>query len=55
MYFVFSFSENFDVKDAKQFFVDNYSHIYYIFYDNFGIVEADLKQRGKLLYEHIFK
>ena len=43
------FSDNFDIVDAKKFFCDNYSHIYYIFYDNFGNVEADLKQRGKFI------
>ena len=43
------FSDNYEVHDAKKFFQENYSHIYYIFYDNFGNVEADLKQRGKPL------
>ena len=43
------FSDNYDTQEAKKFFQDNYSHIYYIFYDNFGSVEADLKQRGKWL------
>ncbi|CAL1547567.1 unnamed protein product [Lymnaea stagnalis] len=38
--------ENYDTLEAKKFFSDNYSHIYYIFYDNFGTVEADLKQRA---------
>ncbi|XP_059157319.1 ral GTPase-activating protein subunit alpha-1-like isoform X3 [Physella acuta] len=38
--------ENYDTQEAKKFFMDNYSHIYYIFYDNFGTVEADLKQRA---------
>ncbi|XP_055879751.1 ral GTPase-activating protein subunit alpha-2-like isoform X3 [Biomphalaria glabrata] len=37
--------DNYDIQEAKKFFTDNYSHIYYIFYDNFGTVEADLKQR----------
>ena len=39
-------SENYETGEAKKFFEDNYSHIYYIFFDNFVIVEADLKQRG---------
>ncbi|KAL8608299.1 hypothetical protein ACOMHN_042166 [Nucella lapillus] len=38
--------DNYDTQEAKKFFQDNYSHIYYIFYDNFGTVEADLKQRA---------
>ncbi|GFR74888.1 Ral GTPase-activating protein subunit alpha-1 [Elysia marginata] len=38
--------DNYEVHDAKKFFQENYSHIYYIFYDNFGTVEADLKQRA---------
>ncbi|KAH9496143.1 Ral GTPase-activating protein subunit alpha-1 [Bulinus truncatus] len=38
--------DNYDIQEAKKFFVENYSHIYYIFYDNFGTVEADLKQRA---------
>ncbi|XP_055956917.1 uncharacterized protein LOC126821569 [Patella vulgata] len=36
----------YDVQEAKRFFQDNYSHIYYIFYDNFSTIEADLKQRA---------
>ncbi|XP_035826426.1 ral GTPase-activating protein subunit alpha-1 [Aplysia californica] len=38
--------DNYEIQDAKKFFLENYSHIYYIFYDNFGTVEADLKQRA---------
>ncbi|XP_076442581.1 ral GTPase-activating protein subunit alpha-1-like isoform X3 [Babylonia areolata] len=38
--------DNYDIQEAKKFFQDNYSHIYYIFSDNFGTVEADLKQRA---------
>ncbi|XP_074642711.1 ral GTPase-activating protein subunit alpha-1-like [Tubulanus polymorphus] len=38
--------ESFDVSEAKKFFEDNYSHIYYIFYDAFISVEAELKQRA---------
>ena len=40
-------TENYESSEAKTFFKDNYSHIYYIFFDNFVTVEADLKQRGK--------
>ena len=47
------------MSEAKTFFKDNYSHIYYIFFDNFVTVEADLKQRGRWQYNngiiHIFK
>ena len=43
----FFFVENYEVAEAKAFFESNYSHIYYIFNDNFASVEADLKQRGK--------
>ncbi|XP_053376419.1 ral GTPase-activating protein subunit alpha-2-like isoform X3 [Mercenaria mercenaria] len=38
--------DNYETSEAKKFFEDNYSHIYYIFFDNFVIVEADLKQRA---------
>ncbi|XP_060592015.1 ral GTPase-activating protein subunit alpha-1-like, partial [Ruditapes philippinarum] len=38
--------ENYETAEAKKFFEENYSHIYYIFFDNFVIVEADLKQRA---------
>ncbi|KAK3092349.1 hypothetical protein FSP39_001673 [Pinctada imbricata] len=38
--------ENYSVPEAKTFFENNYSHIYYIFNDNFASVEADLKQRA---------
>ncbi|BFZ06941.1 hypothetical protein BsWGS_09980 [Bradybaena similaris] len=38
--------DNYDTQEAKKFFQENYSHIYYIFDDNFGTVEADLKQRA---------
>ncbi len=41
------FSESYDVPDAKNFFEQNYSHVYYIFYEVFISTEADLKQRGK--------
>ncbi|XP_071163688.1 ral GTPase-activating protein subunit alpha-1-like isoform X17 [Mytilus edulis] len=38
--------DNYEVVEAKAFFESNYSHIYYIFNDNFATVEADLKQRA---------
>ncbi|KAL5008782.1 hypothetical protein ScPMuIL_014363 [Solemya velum] len=36
----------YDSQEAKAFFQTNYSHIYYIFFDNFVTVETDLKQRA---------
>ncbi|XP_062620262.1 ral GTPase-activating protein subunit alpha-1-like [Saccostrea cucullata] len=38
--------ENYSIPEAKSFFEANYSHIYFIFNDNFSTVEADLKQRA---------
>uniref|UniRef100_A0A8C4QAL4 Ral GTPase activating protein catalytic subunit alpha 1 n=1 Tax=Eptatretus burgeri TaxID=7764 RepID=A0A8C4QAL4_EPTBU len=35
-----------DQSDLKQFFDLNYSHIYYIFFENFVSIEASLKQKG---------
>lgn len=45
--FVVFFIENYDIQEVKGFFENNYSHIYYIFYEVFVNVETDLKQRGK--------
>lgn len=45
--FYFNVTENVDTDEAKCFFEANYSHIYYIFYDNFIIAETNLKQKGK--------
>ena len=41
-------ADTYDTPEAKAFFEQNYSYIYYIFYDVFTNVESDLKQRGKL-------
>ncbi|XP_056021439.1 ral GTPase-activating protein subunit alpha-1-like isoform X5 [Ostrea edulis] len=38
--------DNHSLTEAKAFFEANYSHIYFIFNDNFSTVEADLKQRA---------
>ncbi|XP_052275567.1 ral GTPase-activating protein subunit alpha-2-like isoform X4 [Dreissena polymorpha] len=38
--------ENYETAEAKKFFEDSYSHIYYIFFDNFVTIETDLKQRA---------
>uniref|UniRef100_A0A8C9SQF3 Ral GTPase activating protein catalytic subunit alpha 1 n=1 Tax=Scleropages formosus TaxID=113540 RepID=A0A8C9SQF3_SCLFO len=32
--------------DLKHFFDQNYSHIYYVFFENFVTIEANLKQKG---------
>ena len=47
--FCFDISESYDVQEAKNFFEQNYSQVYYIFYDVFISTEADLKQRGKYI------
>ncbi|KAM3917982.1 ral GTPase-activating protein subunit alpha-1 isoform 4-T4 [Leptodactylus fuscus] len=38
--------ENAESIDLKQFFDQNYSHIYYVFFENFVIIETSLKQKG---------
>ncbi|GAB1601381.1 ral GTPase-activating protein subunit alpha-1-like isoform X7 [Argonauta hians] len=38
--------ETYDIQDQKYFFEENFSHIYYIFYDVFVNVESELKQRA---------
>ncbi|KAM9294425.1 ral GTPase-activating protein subunit alpha-1 [Gastrophryne carolinensis] len=38
--------ENVDATDLKHFFEQNFSHIYYVFFENFIIIEASLKQKG---------
>lgn len=43
----FIFSEHITGTEAKSFFETNYSNIYHIFYDNFIIAEANLKQKGE--------
>ena len=42
-------SDTYDISEAKSFFEQYYSHIYYIFHDHFTTVEADLKQRGEVV------
>ncbi|XP_043916093.1 ral GTPase-activating protein subunit alpha-2 [Protopterus annectens] len=39
--------DNLERSDLKHFFDTNYSHIYFIFYENFTTVENSLKQKGK--------
>uniref|UniRef100_A0A3B3SCV1 Ral GTPase activating protein catalytic subunit alpha 1 n=1 Tax=Paramormyrops kingsleyae TaxID=1676925 RepID=A0A3B3SCV1_9TELE len=38
--------ENSESVDLKHFFEQNYSHIYYVFFENFVTIEASLKQKG---------
>ncbi|XP_078515486.1 ral GTPase-activating protein subunit alpha-1 isoform X2 [Lissotriton helveticus] len=38
--------ENAETIDLKQFFEQNYSHLYYVFFENFVIIETSLKQKG---------
>lgn len=41
------FPENAEPAELKQFFDLNYSHIYYVFFENFVTIEVSLKQKGK--------
>lgn len=45
-YFLIYISDYYDIQEQKGFFEENFSHIYYIFYDVFVNVETELKQRG---------
>ncbi|XP_068110132.1 ral GTPase-activating protein subunit alpha-1 isoform X2 [Hyperolius riggenbachi] len=38
--------ENAESIDLKQFFEQNFSHIYYVFFENFVVIETSLKQKG---------
>ncbi|XP_067847589.1 ral GTPase-activating protein subunit alpha-1 isoform X3 [Heptranchias perlo] len=38
--------ENSETNDLKPFFDQTYSHIYYVFFENFVTIEASLKQKG---------
>ncbi|XP_061897649.1 ral GTPase-activating protein subunit alpha-1 isoform X7 [Entelurus aequoreus] len=38
--------ENAESSELKQFFDLNYSHIYYVFFENFITIEVNLKQKG---------
>jgi len=38
--------ENYDIVKLKTFFVENYSHIYFLFHEGFTNVEQSLTQRG---------
>lgn len=41
-----NFLENAESAELKQFFDLNYSHIYYVFFENFVTIEVSLKQKG---------
>lgn len=47
VYFPSHFPENAEPAELKQFFDLNYSHIYYVFFENFVTIEVSLKQKGK--------
>uniref|UniRef100_A0A8C4ZPT3 Ral GTPase activating protein catalytic subunit alpha 1 n=1 Tax=Gadus morhua TaxID=8049 RepID=A0A8C4ZPT3_GADMO len=38
--------ENAESSELKQFFDQNYSHIYYVFFENFVTIEVGLRQKG---------
>lgn len=42
------FSDHFDLDEAKNYFENNFSHVYFILYDNFIQAENNLRQRGKI-------
>lgn len=44
------FCSDSDENESKQLFESNYSSIYQIFYESFISVEANLKQRGKIIW-----
>lgn len=41
------FPEHFDADESKTYFEANFSHVYFILYDNFILAENNLRQRGK--------
>lgn len=47
LYFSSNFLENAEPSELKQFFDVNYSHIYYVFFENFVTIEVSLKQKGE--------
>ena len=52
-FFPFSFlfsAENSEAPDLKQFFDLYYSHIYYVFFENFVTIEVSLKQKGQFYW-----
>lgn len=47
MIFCFFPPENAESVDLKQLFDQHFSHIYYVFFENFVTIEISLKQKGK--------
>lgn len=45
----FVFVENAEPAELKHLFEQNYSHIYYVFFENFVTIEVNLKQKGLYL------
>ncbi len=43
----FVFVENAEPAELKHLFEQNYSYIYYVFFENFVTIEVNLKQKGK--------
>lgn len=41
------FVENAEPAELKHLFEQNYSYIYYVFFENFVTIEVNLKQKGK--------
>ena len=41
-------AENAEPCDLKHFFDQYYSHIYYVFFENFVTIEVSLKQKGEM-------
>ena len=42
--------ENAESSELKQFFDQNYSHIYYVFFENFVTIEVGLRQKGRISF-----
>lgn len=47
LFCVLFFVENAEPAELKHLFEQNYSHIYYVFFENFVTIEVNLKQKGK--------
>jgi len=43
-------AETYEVRDAKNFFEQYYSHVYFLFHEGFTNVEASLAQRGNAFH-----
>lgn len=51
---MFCFSDNAESIDLKQFFDLHFSHIYYVFFENFVTIEVSLKQKGEYFRQNSF-